>query len=192
MSKTRQDDSVMPKDRWLKMRLSRICLLAFFLLLFISACSGGEDLDDSGYVVMMPFVSEEMGFRSIVPANWATEDGAEYMRREIQMDQTTLIQVSLPGTSMTEAKAYAAIQLGLEALPASLGTYTSPRLTWDLYEFYPPLSELVEIKMQLAMSEVDGDVYAVVMAALTGDYEAEAPYHETIFKSVLYSLSPLE
>ena len=54
---------------------------------------------------------------------------------------------------MAEAKILAATQLGLEALPDSVGTYTSPRLTWDLYEFEPLLSELVKAKMQLAMSE---------------------------------------
>jgi hypothetical protein len=174
------------------MRALRIGVVATFISLLLISCSGSANSDDVGYVVMMPYVSEEMGFRSVVPANWEHEDGASYMRRESQIDQTTLIQVVIPDMSMAEAKVYAASQLGMESLPDSVGTYTSPRLTWDLHEFETVLSELVKAKMQLAMSEYEEDIYVVLMVALQGDYEAEAPYHETIFNSAIYSLSPLE
>jgi hypothetical protein len=174
------------------MRALRIGVVATFVSLLLISCSGSANSDDVGYVVMMPYESEEMGFRSVVPVSWEEVEGAQFMRRDSPFDETTLIQVVIPDMSMAEAKVYAASQLNLDVLPDSNGTYTSTRLTWDLYEFEPPLSEIVKMKMQLALSEDDGVIYVVAMAALASDYEAEAPFHETVFNSAVHGLTPLE
>jgi hypothetical protein len=94
--------------------------------------------------------------------------------------------------SLEDAKSFAASELGLDELPSSLDNYTSPTLTWELYEFESMMGGLINLKFMLAMASDEVDVYAVLMAGLEVDFVNEAPFHETIFIHVVHGLSPLE
>lgn len=141
---------------------------------------------------MMPYVNEGMGIRSVVPSDWTEVSDGEFFRGESELDQSTLILAKVPDMSFEDAKVFAASQLGLEELPSSLGTYTSPALTWDLYEFESMMGGLMNLKFNLAMANDEGDVYAVLMAGLEADFVEEAPLHETIYIHVVHGFSPIE
>ena len=175
-----------------KMKAIRFIVLVCCISLLITSCGGSLDPGDIGYVTMMPYVNEGMGIRSVVPLNWIETSAGEFQRRESELDQTTLILAKIPEMSLEEAKSFAASQLGLDELPSSLGNYTSPTLTWELYEFESMMGGLINLKFMLAMASDEVDVYAVLMAGLEVEFVYEAPFHETIFIHVIHGLSPLE
>jgi hypothetical protein len=140
---------------------------------------------------MVPFVSEGLGIQSIVPSGWV-EEGGQLYRNASSLDETTLIQTAIPDTTMDEAIEIAATQLGLEELPEPIGTYRTPTADWDIYHFEMPIADLFQFEVDLALVEIDGTTYAVLIGALAEDYEIEAPYHETIFFHAVYALKPIE
>jgi len=151
-----------------------------------------RDPGDVGYVSMMPYVNEGMGVRSVVPLNWTETSAGEFQRRASELDQTTLILAKIPEVSLEDAKSFAASELGLDELPKSLGTYTSPYLAWDLYEFESMMGGQINLKFMLALASDEVDAYAVLMAGLEVEFVNEAPLHETIFIHVVHGFSPLE
>jgi hypothetical protein len=166
--------------------------LALSLFLLLPACSSSPENHEGGSVYMVPFVIEELGIQGIIPSGWIEVGGGEYNRRASTLDQTTLVQTTLPDTAMDEAVGFAAAQLGLEELPESIGTYRTPTSEWDIYHFEIPLADILQMKADLALVEIDGTTYAVLMAAQADDYETEAPYHETIFFHAVYAFRPIE
>ncbi len=166
--------------------------LALSLFLFLPACSSSPENHEGGSVYMVPFVIEELGIQGIIPSGWNAVGGGEYNRGATPIDLTTLIQTSLPDIAMDEAVDFAAEQLGLEELPESIGTYKTPTSEWDIYHFELPLGDISQLKVDLALVEIDGATYAVMVAALADDYETEAPYHETIFLHAVYAFGPIE
>lgn len=175
-----------------RMKAIRVCLIVSCLSLLMISCSGSEDLANSGYVTMMPYVNEGMGIRVVVPLNWTEVSEGEFVRRISQRDQTTLVLAKLPNMSLDEAKSFAASELGLEQLPPSAGTYSSSGFTWDLYEFESMMSGVMDMKLHLALASNEGGAYGVLVGALEQDYVNEAPLHETVFIHVVHGFSPLE
>lgn len=175
-----------------KMKAIRFTLIVCCVSLFITSCGGSLDPGDIGYVTMMPYVNEGIGIRGVVPLNWDETSDGEFFRGASELDPTTLILAKVPDMSLEEARVFAASQLGLEELPSSLGTYNSPTLTWDLYEYESMMGGELNFQFKLAMASDEVDVYAVLMAGLEVDFVKEAPLHETIFIHVVHGLSPLE
>jgi hypothetical protein len=166
--------------------------LALSIFLLLPACSASPENHEGGSVYMVPFVSEGLGIQGIIPSGWMEADGGQYNRGASSLDQTTLIQTPIPDMAMDEAIDFAAAQLGLEALPESSGTYKTPIAEWDIYHFELPIADITQLKADLALVEIDGATYAVMVAALADDYETEAPYHETIFFHAVYAFRPIE
>jgi hypothetical protein len=156
------------------------------------SCGGSNDLGDIGYVTMMPYVNEGKGIRSVVPLNWEETSDGEFRRWETELDQTTLIMAKIPDMTLEEAIPYAASQLGLDALPDSQGTYSSPALTWDLFEFESIIGGIANLKFKLALASHESDVFAVLVAGLEDEFIESDPLHETVYIHVIHGFSPLE
>jgi hypothetical protein len=159
--------------------------------LLITACGGSLDPENSGYVTMMPYTNENMGIRGVVPLNWNESNAGDFQRNESPLDATTLILTKVSDMTVEETKVLAATQLFIDELPESLGTYTSPSLTWDLYEFESMMDGQITLMFKLALASYGDDVYIVVVAGLESDFVKDDPLHETVYIHAVHGLSPL-
>jgi hypothetical protein len=168
-----------------------LVVLASMLFLAVS-CIGLPPEGNIGVISVVPYVNKELGLRGIVPAEWEEFDQGNFARANSPIDQSSLILASALGMSMDEAKTYAASQLGLDELPESLESYKSPYLLWDLYEVDLDDPGVGTLKMNIALTDSGSMVYGVLVIALARDYEAEKPFHETVFIHAVHALMPLE
>jgi hypothetical protein len=79
--------------------------------------------------VLVRFASEALGMAGLAPEGWAEGAPGRFSRGDL----ATLVQQAAPGMEAADVTAALLPQLGVEALPDSLGGRTSTALNWDLY-----------------------------------------------------------
>lgn len=174
------------------MKAIRGYLVVSCLALVLISCSGQNEFGDSGYITMMPYVNETMGVRGVVPVNWQETSEGQFSPAGRQAAQTQLILAGIPEMRLAEIEALAVSELGIDELPRESKKYTSPALTWDLYEFTSDTLAVQEVQVFLALAEGENASYGVVILEIMDDYPANASLCETIFIHAVHGLSPIQ
>jgi hypothetical protein len=174
------------------MKAIRGCLVVGCLSIILISCSSQNDLGDSGYITMMPYVNETMGFRGVVPVNWQETSEGQFSPAGRQASQTQLILAGFPEMRLAEIEALAVSELGIDELPSESKKYTSPSLPWDLYKFTSETLAVQEVQVSLALAEGENASYGVVMLEIMDDDTANALLYETIFIHAVHGLIPTQ
>lgn len=182
------------------MKKNSILGVLICILLFATACTASLAGGESGSIAFVPFSSEELGVRSVVPV--ACNQGApgQFDCSSLGSGQSPVFLViqSHP-TTLAELVPLMATDLNLAAAPSSRGTFRGTALTWELYHFEAHLPDLgpETIRFDLALAERNSAgqgqvVYAVVLLTLPGDYDPHQALYETVLRYVASALAPLE
>ena len=168
----------------------RFILLAVLCLNLLAACTAGrgEELPESAAPngELIPYHSEMMGIRSLVPSDWVQffPVGA-FVRTMPQTDPTFLIFGAIPGATPDQMMASLAAQTGLQEAPESSGIRMTDAFNWSLYHFefqqgllltYDP--DYGTLVADVALAESDGVVYAVASGSPVNERDQ---LYETVF-----------
>lgn len=170
----------------------RGCILIGCLSILLISCSGQTELENKGYVTMMPYVNETMGFHGVVPVNWHETSEGQFAPAGSPYATSQLILAGIPGMSLADIESLAASELGLDELPLKSDVYNSPALAWDLYEFISETLAVQEVQVSLALAEGENASYGVVMLAVVDEFAENDPLYETIFIHAIHGLTPTQ
>jgi len=153
--------------------------------LLISACGCGKKVID--IPELESFTNEAMGISGVVPEGWNEAAPGTYIRASSEDDQTVIIQQAALGMTTDQITVALLLQLGIEELPESVGSYESAALTWDLYMIEveaPGITVMVDV----ALAETDAATYFVLLQAMPDEYDM---LHEAVFMPAIDALTPL-
>jgi len=182
------------------MKRNTILSILIGILLIATACKASLAGGDSGSIALVPFSSQELGARGVVPV--ACNQGApgQFDCSGLRSGQSPvfLVLLSHPAT-LDELMSLLLADLNLAAAPNSTGTLRGAALTWELYHFEAPLPDLGPeiLRLDLALAEHDSAeqgsvVYAVALLTLPDDYDPHRALYETVLRYVSHALAPLE
>jgi hypothetical protein len=137
-----------------------------------------EESHEMPEVTLVPFSSETFAISGLIPEGWAEAAPGIYRRGNSATDLTSLIQQAAPGSSKDDLSGLLMGQLGLDTLPQSIGTLDSGGLSWELYMVDVEAPGVGTVKVDLALAEMDGSAYIVLLQSLSDEYEA---LHEAVF-----------
>ncbi|UCC62807.1 MAG: hypothetical protein JSV36_18990 [Anaerolineae bacterium] len=176
-------------------RRRRLVAAWVLILLVATACTTSLAGGGSGSIAMVPFTSEELRIRGVVPLVCRHTYPGNFECEGLTPDQrpAAIVQQSLPGTRI-ELVALLLDQVGLEQLPESTGSYKGVAFTWDLYTFETQIKDAgpETFRVDSALAEGDSASYVVALVTLPDVYDANAALYETAFTHVAYALAPLE
>lgn len=153
--------------------------------LLISACGCGEKVID--IPELESFTNEVMGISGVVPEGWNEAAPGTYIRASSEDDQTVIIQQAALGMTTDQITAALLLQLGIEELPESVGSYKSAALTWDLYMIEVEAPG-VTVMVDAALAETDTAIYIILLQAMPDEYDV---LHEAVFMPAIDALTPL-
>lgn len=114
-------------------------------------------------ITLVPYTSEEMGIRGVVPEGWVEVKPGHFLR--VPGNAPTLLgQVAFPGAAIDQVT-------GQWQLPESVGRTETASLTWDLYSAELDWPDAGTLLWDIALAEGDAGVYMVVLVALTAEHE---------------------
>lgn len=174
------------------MRRFRIWFIPIFLLVLLTACSGSLADEERGFLPMAPYVNEQMGLRSIAPAEWTLDDAGVFARQKYSGDNTAYIVLGFPGLTAEDVVPLILEQSGLEGMPPPSGTARSLSVEWDLYELELAVPGFGETHGKLALGQNETGAYVVVVQAWQEDFEADRALLEMLFRYGLYNTRQLE
>lgn len=142
-------------------------------------------------VPLIPYESKTFGIRGLVPEGWSEVQPGIYARRSSAGDQTLVIQKSYPDMTMDELLAILLPSLQLESLPEPVEVRENGAFDWILYQTTISAPGVGTFMVELALTELDGIPYLVILQAEVGEY-AEAAMREGIFIPAVDAFSMLE
>ena len=152
-----------------KYRLTNIVLLFVLLLTACASQKSEVDVQKTSITSLVPYTSESLGIRSLVPQDWVQFFPAgTFVRAMPQSDPTFLIFGAIPGVTFDQIIASLIAQAGIQPPPASTGSHKTERFDWMLYSleieqgflfrYDPDYGTLIA---DIALAEADGKVLAV-------------------------------
>ena len=162
------------------------------LVAVLVVCLAGAPLapalaQGEGEIRLVPFSNETFGIQGVVPEGWAEAAPGVYRRGASAADLATLIQQAAPGMTVDGLAGVLLPQLGLEALPESVGSMETAAFTWTLYVVEVQAGGLT-VMVDLALAESEAGATIVLLQASDADYEA---LHEAVFLPAVEALAPL-
>ena len=164
-----------------------------FLMLLLLAMAGSvlptiaQD-DSTEDVPLVPFESTTFGLQGIHPEGWQQVQPGTFVRGESQADLATLIIQQAP-VPREQIEAILLPQLLLDSFPEEAdGQLETDAFTWDLYTIDVTAPGL-EVRVSLALTEVDGETYIVMLQALTDEHAA---LNESVFLPAVEAVAPLD
>jgi sulfatase modifying factor 1 len=131
-------------------------------------------------MALVPYTSEEMGFRGVMPAGWVEFSPGHFQPTVPSTEPTLFALFSLPGGT-TEPLSE------LVALAESVGSRETSALSWDLYSEALDVPGIATITTEFALAEARSGVYVIVLASLAEDHEV---LREALFLPALEALLP--
>ena len=182
--------------------MKRISFLGVLIciLLLATACAALPSKGESGSVAFVPFSSEELGARGIIPQACSQVAPGQFDCSSLRAGQSPVFLV-LQGqpTTLAELIPLLVTDLNLASVPSSTGTLRGAGLTWELYHFEALLPDLGPeiLRFDLALAEHNSAehgslVYVVALLTLPGDYDPHRALYETVLRYVAHALAPLE
>jgi pimeloyl-ACP methyl ester carboxylesterase len=168
----------------------KLLVKALMLFVLFAMAGGGspmwaQEATPEG-VVLVPHTLNVFGIQTVVPDGWTNVGNGIFTRQNSAADRTALIQQSAPLNAEFLLNAILP-QLALTEAPESVGTYAGAVLEWTLYQVDVNTSG-VTVKVDLALSEVEGTTYIVWLSASPEEYE---DLHTSIFLPTLDAFAPL-
>jgi hypothetical protein len=182
------------------MKRNPIFSILVCILLSTTACTASLPGGESGYIALLPFSSEELGARGVLPQACNQGEPGVFDCSSLRAGQSPvfLILRSYPITR-EEFMPLLVTDLNLAAVPSVRGTYSGPALTWELYQLEIPFLDLgpERFRLDLALAEHDaaeqGSVlYAIALLTLPADYDSHRALYDTLLRHMLHELAPLE
>jgi CubicO group peptidase (beta-lactamase class C family) len=140
-------------------------------------------------IELVPFTSDAMGLRGLVPAGWDEVAPGVYARGQGQADLVRLIQQAAPGMSTEQLAELLLAQLGLDALPESSGRIDTATFDWDTYQVVVEAPGVGTVVVDLALTETDAAAYIVLLQASPGEHEV---LREAVFLPAVEALARAE
>lgn len=165
-----------------KGRLSAVLLAGLLVLGSIVPA-----LAQDGEIALVPFTSDTFGVEGVIPDGWGEVGPGVYARGAGAGDLTSLIVQAAPGATVDALAGVLLGQLGLDALPDSVGTLQTEAYTWTLYAISIEQAGL-SIKVDLALAEDTSGVTLVLFQTLQDEYDA---LHDNVFVPVVEALAPI-
>jgi hypothetical protein len=157
----------------------------------VEASSEGDDTLPETGINLVPFESDTFKISGLVPEGWSEVQPGIYARGSSASDNTLVIQKSYVGVT-TEALIEALLPgLQLTGLPEPSGQHETNFFTWTLYQTSISAPGVGTFVVDLAMTELDGVPYLVILQAEEGEYNAAGMY-EVTFIPLVEALTPLE
>jgi len=150
-----------------------------------------EEIEPETSAELIPFEDEPFKIRGLLPAGWTQVQPGVYARGNSTSDQTSLIQKSYQGMTMDALVNALLPSLQLEELPATPEERQTASFIWKVYQSEISATGAGTFIIDLALSELDGTPYLVILQAEAGEYTT-TNMHETIFLPVVDALEPLE
>jgi formylglycine-generating enzyme required for sulfatase activity len=167
------------------MRLKAITLLAL-LTMFAGLTACGEKAaptataTDLADITLVPYVSEELSIRSVMPKGWAEVKPGQFQRTP-GTDPTLLGQVIFPGATIEQV-------IDHVQLPESVGSRETAGLTWNLYNAELEWPNAGTLAWDVALTEGGAGVYMVVLVALGDEHK---PLRDAVFAPAVDALVPV-
>jgi len=166
------------------MRMIRWTLL-LCLALAVSVVSA-QDATPAADITLAPYNDELFGIQGVLPDGWTRAAPGVYARGQDTGDVTLLAQQAAPAT-LDQVVPSLLPQLGLDALPEPTATVETSVFTWTTYKV-DVTAAATTIAVDLALAEVDGKTYIVLMQTTPDEYAA---LHEAVFLPALDAFAPL-
>lgn len=131
------------------------------------------------------FESEAFGVTGLVPAGWTNAAPGVYVRGESATDLTSLIVQSAPLPVDTLLEALTG-QLGIEEFPEAESELETDFAIWTVY--LVELTSPVEVNVTVAVSEIDGTTYLVLLQSAPDEHDTLL---ETVFTPVIDSVASI-
>lgn len=170
------------------------------ILLLAAACTASLAAGESGYIALLPFSSEELGARGVIPQACKQGEPGVFDCSSLRAGQSAffLILRSYPMTR-EEFMPLLVTDLNLAAVPSAKGTYAGPALNWELYQLEIPFPDLgpEPFRLDLALAEhgtagQGSMLYAIALLTLPADYDPHRALYDTLLRHMLHALAPLE
>jgi len=142
-------------------------------------------------VNLVPYESDSFGIRGRVPDGWVQAQPGVYVRGSSATDNTLVIQKSYSGMTMDALLEILLPSLQLPALPESSGERVTEFFTWTIYQTSISAPGVGTFTVDLALAELEGVPYLVLLQAEESEY-ATAELYEEIFIPVVEAFAPLE
>lgn len=122
--------------------------------------------DGQTAITLVPFTSDIMiaEVSGLIPEGWEEAGPGVFARGETALDQTFLLQQAAPGVGAADFLELLSGQLGLEAVPESVGTEMAGDREWTLYQ-----SELQGTAVDIALAADDDFTYVIILGATAAD-----------------------
>lgn len=173
---TREIAGVMVRGRWLPQET---------LQGMLDELAAKYEAQAQGAVIMEPVTFAAFGMQGLAPAGWKELEPGIFARGDPDVDPTILMQMSAAGKSSEELALTVLGRFGVMELPSKpFGNYESTPLAWTLYQLESPMAP-----MALALADLDGTGYMVLLAAPGGEMDALT---ETAFFPAINALAPLK
>jgi hypothetical protein len=142
-------------------------------------------------VSLISYENETFGISGLVPENWAQVQPGTYARASSATDNTLIIQKSYPDMGMGDLLEVLLPALQITGLPEQYGEHGTEYFSWKLYQTSINAPGVGTFSIDLALSEIDGVPYLVLLQAEESEY-TETDMHNSIFTPMLNALTPLE
>lgn len=178
-------------------KVKRTMLALLVISLAIVGCSTSENADalpslDKLPTVaktqfspsLTPFTNNVYRISGVVPDDWIEEEYGMYKRKDPQ-DQTSILQISLPGIKARDL----ALMMGQELEEyKKIASYESPILVWQIYS--TEIQDAGKIyKVVWAQAENDARAFGIMLIAQSEEYEM---LYQTIFLPAVAELRPVD
>jgi sulfatase modifying factor 1 len=131
-------------------------------------------------IALVPYTSEEMGIRGIVPEGWVKVKPGQFQPVPVS-DPTLLGQIAFPGATIEQV-----METG--RFPERVGSMETADFTWGLHhaelEWPDNVGTLV---FDVALAEADAGAYLVALVALADEHDA---LYDGVFMPAVRALGP--
>ncbi len=166
------------------LRIIRILSLAAVLLLGVTLVTAQtED------ITFTDWTGEVFNLQGLAPEGWGEAAPGVFLRQAAAADPTALAMQSFTGLTAEAIIQSLLPQMGISALPESIGEYVTDAFTFELYLVEVSIPGMGTLKQDFAISDENGRVTIVWLPTVEADYDA---LHEGVFIPALEALALIE
>jgi hypothetical protein len=146
----------------------------------VAEMSGPAFLLPETEITLVPFTSDILGISGVVPEGWSELAPGTYARSALGL--VAIVQQAVPGMGSDALLDLLASQLGLAAVPDSVGSREATELSWTLFEF-----EVQGMSIDVAIAESDGTSYFILLQSMASERDF---YYTEVYLPAIDALAP--
>jgi pimeloyl-ACP methyl ester carboxylesterase len=148
----------------------------------VAEMSGPDFLLPETEITLVPFTSDILGISGVVPEGWSELAPGTYARSALGL--VAIVQQAVPGMGNDALLELLASQLGLVAVPDSVGSREAKDLNWSLYQV-----EVQGMSIDVAIAESDGTSYFILLQSMAGERDF---YYTEVYLPAIDALVSIE